>query len=78
MNNSKIAEATHLEAEKKFEEAIALLRVLVNQDPSCADAYIHLVSQHGRSPLSCLLGLLSFNLYGCLYRRVSVLLPRFS
>jgi tetratricopeptide (TPR) repeat protein len=53
MNDSEIAEATQLEAEKKFEEAIALLRVLVNQDPSCVDAYIHLAADsgiHGRFP----------------------------
>ena len=47
MSESKLSEATRLEEDRNFEEAIALLKDLVRQDPTCVEAYIHLAADSG-------------------------------
>jgi Flp pilus assembly protein TadD len=48
MNESKLTEATRLkEKDRNFEEAIALLKELVRQDPTCVEAFIHLAADSG-------------------------------
>lgn len=48
MNESKLTEATRLgEKERDFEGAIVPLKDLVRQDPTCAEAYVHLAADSG-------------------------------
>jgi hypothetical protein len=47
MNESKLAQATRLEAQRDFEGAITILKDLVRQDTTCVEAFIHLAADSG-------------------------------
>jgi tetratricopeptide (TPR) repeat protein len=47
MNESRLAQATRLEAKRDYEGAITILNDLVRQDTTCVEAYIHLAADSG-------------------------------
>ena len=48
MHESILTEVIRLEeTERNFEGAIALLKDLIRQDPTCVEAYVHLAADSG-------------------------------